>query len=126
MPDGDGIRRATPQAAQYLYVAGGWDAAGGYDTNVVASQRYDLTSDTWTTGPDLATGRADFALAATDAALYAMGGDTSGGTIFEPGDTVERLETAGWPGGSWSGYAPLPAARNGEQRRLLLEGFRRR
>ena len=72
---------------------------------------------------DLATGRADFALAATNTALYAMGGDTSGGTIFEPTDTVERLETAGWPAGSWSGYAPLPAARTANSAGYCSEGF---
>ena len=122
MPDGTAFS-GYAQAAQYLYVAGGYDTAGGYDANVVASQRYDLNSDTWTTGPDLATGRADFALAATDAALYAMGGDTSGGSIFEPGDTVERLETAGWPGGSWAGYAPLPAARTANSAGYCSQGF---
>ena len=122
MPDGTSFS-GYAQAAQYLYVVGGYDKAGGFDTNVVASQRYDLSSDTWTTGPDLQTGRADFALAATTKALYAMGGDLSGGSIFEPGDTVERLATSGWSGGSWAGYASLPAARTANSAGYCSEGF---
>ncbi|HEX6868747.1 MAG TPA: hypothetical protein VF119_08065 [Candidatus Limnocylindrales bacterium] len=96
------------QAGQYLYVAGGWDAAGSIDANVAASQRLDMTTGTWTTGPDLGTPRADLALAATDTALYAIGGDTSGGFFFDASDVVERLETAGWPSGAWTSFASLP------------------
>jgi hypothetical protein len=121
MPHGTSFA-GSAQATQYLYVVGGWDH-GSPDANVVATQRLDLTNGTWTTGPDLAPARGDLALAATDAALYAMGGDASGEGFFDATPTVDRLATGGWPGGSWSGYAPLPAARTANSGGYCSEGF---
>jgi hypothetical protein len=98
------------QAGPYLYVVGGWNNDSP-DTNVAAAQRYDLRTDTWSTGPNLAFPRSDLALAATDVALYAIGGDADveGDDFFFDGSTtVERLATADWAGGSWSAFAPLP------------------
>src|SRR5262249_50331652 len=99
------------QAGPNLYVVGGNDDATAPGSNLVASQRYDMSSDTWIAGPDLPNAVADFALAVTDTALYAMGGDADGGSFFDPTDTVMRLETAGWPNGSWEVLDdPLPIA----------------
>lgn len=99
------------QAANNLYIAGGWDDASAPDSNIVAVQRYDMATDTWTAGPDLPSGRADLALAITDTALYAMGGDDDGGSFFDSTTGVTRLAWAGWPGGSWTQLTPaLPSA----------------
>ena len=70
------------QAGQYVYVVGGWgDATPG--ANLTASQRYDLLTDTWTTGPAFTSARGDLALAATGTAVYALGGDADGGGFFD-------------------------------------------
>jgi N-acetylneuraminic acid mutarotase len=99
------------QAGNDLYIVGGWDDSTAPDVNNVATQRYDMSDDTWTTGPDLLSGRADLALAITDTALYAMGGDDDGNSFFDPTDGVSRLEWAGWPGGAWTDVAPgIPVA----------------
>jgi N-acetylneuraminic acid mutarotase len=89
------------QSTHYLYVAGGWGEESP-DVNVEAVQRYDLLTDTWETGPSLGFPRADFALAGTDTALYAIAGDEDGGSPFDPTRVVERLELADWPDGAWS------------------------
>jgi len=97
------------QAAQYVYVVGGWnDSSPASNSNV--TQRYDLTSDTWTTGPTFTSARADFALAATNTALYAVGGDADGGGPFDATTTAERLTTGGWPSGAWAAIDSLPIA----------------
>jgi hypothetical protein len=73
-----------------------------------------MSTDEWTMGPDLLSGRGDLALAITDAALYAMGGDDDGNTFFDSTDGVTRLEWGAWPGGSWSDLTPgLPVAYTG-------------
>jgi uncharacterized membrane protein len=89
----------TVQAGKYLYQAGGY----GPDLamNFATTRRLDLSTGDWSTGPDLPAGRADLALAITDTALYAIGGDSSGGGQFNSEDTVYRLEWAGWPAGGW-------------------------
>lgn len=98
------------QAGPNVYVVGGWgDTAPTVAVNV--TQRYDMTSDTWTTGPTFTTARSDLAVTATDTALYAMGGDKDGGGFFDSSDTVERLDYTTWPAGAWALYGdPLPVA----------------
>ena len=98
------------QAGPHVYVVGGW----GIDTpeaNVQATQRYNMETDGWEVGPDFFSGRADFALAATNQALYAMGGDANSGYYFDPTRQVERLGLEDWPNGDWSDFGdPLPVA----------------
>jgi subtilisin family serine protease len=89
------------QASHYLYVVGGWGDLSPTQ-NITATQRYDLSNDLWSLGPTFESARADFALAATDQALYAMGGDTNGGSYFDASDLVERLSLADWPAGLWA------------------------
>lgn len=88
------------QSGPYLYVVGGWDD-GSPDFNVGATQRYDLVQGVWEVGPWLGFPRADFALAATDQALYAIGGDADGDSPFDASRTVERLDLGAWPDGAW-------------------------
>ncbi len=96
------------QAANYVYIAGGWNV-NSPASNETATQRYDLLTDTWEVGAPLLVGRADFALAATDSALYALGGDADGNEFFEPTATATRLPLATWPTGAWTALGdPLP------------------
>lgn len=94
------------QAGNDLYIVGGWDDSLAPDVNNVASLRYDMADDTWIQGPDLPGGRADLALAITDTALYAMGGDDDGNSFFDPTNTVSRLVWASWPDGDWTDVTP--------------------
>lgn len=94
------------QAGNYLYLVGGWDDSSAPDSNLVATQRYDMSEDSWETGPDLPSGRADFALGMTDVALYAMGGDDDGNGFFDPTDGVTRFELGDWPDGEWTDVTP--------------------
>ncbi len=99
------------QAGSRVYIVGGWNDADAPSSNLKTTQRYDLSANTWSTGPSLPSGRADFALAITDKALYAMGGDDDGGFFFDPTKTVTRLDRTAWPNGAWASYgSPLPAA----------------
>jgi hypothetical protein len=98
------------QAGQHVYLAGGWgDATPAANAN--ATQRYDMASNAWTVGPVFTSARGDLALATTAVALYAIGGDADGGGFFDPTNTVERLDLAAWPGGSWTNIGdPIPTA----------------
>lgn len=99
------------QAGQYVYVVGGWGtSAPGSNSN--ASERFDMASNAWTTGPLFTPQKADFALAITDQYLYAIGGDNNGGGYFDPTSSVDRLAWADWPGGAWESLADaLPTGR---------------
>jgi hypothetical protein len=103
------------QVGQFLYVIGGWDA-GAPANNINVSMRLDMTNNTWSTGPIFTPQRADFALAAAGTKLFAIGGDTNGGTFFNASTQVDELETASWPAGAWT-TSPnaLPSARQGNQ-----------
>ncbi|MGH9186169.1 MAG: hypothetical protein ACRD0U_10210, partial [Acidimicrobiales bacterium] len=96
------------QAKQYLYVVGGWDDDSPA-ANVDVSQRLNLQTGAWSVGPAFSSARSDFALAATNKAIYAIGGDADGGGPFDASDTVERLATSGggWRSGSWTAYDSL-------------------
>lgn len=111
------------QAGAHLYIVGGWgDAAPG--VNVGIAQRYSLENDTWESGPALNIARADLALAMTNEALYAIGGDNDGGGFFDPTRTVERLPLAGWPASSWSDLGdPLPLATTANNAGFCTSGF---
>jgi hypothetical protein len=95
------VTAGSVQAGQYVYVVGGWGEASP-GSNVDASQRYDMSSDTWETGPTFSSARADFALAVTSSNLYAIGGDADGGGPFDASSQVESLDHTAWPGGAWS------------------------
>src|SRR5207342_3230213 len=72
------------QVGTTIYLAGGWvdytDEDGAINTG--ATQAYDIVGDAWTSGPALGTPRGDLALAATDSAIYALGGDGPGPDFF--------------------------------------------
>jgi hypothetical protein len=98
------------QAGKYLYVVGGWGDSSPTQ-NVTATQRYDMSTNTWTTGPTFTSARGDFPLAATATRLYAMGGDANGGGFFDATALVEYLDYTSWPSGAWAdALDPLPAA----------------
>lgn len=99
------------QAGPDLYVVGGWIDGVAPFSNNIATQKFNMDTDTWTTGPDLPSGRADMAVAITDKALYSMGGDDDGNFFFDGTKTVTRLDLSSWPDGSWSDLgSELPLA----------------
>ena len=74
--------------------------------------RLDMATNTWSTGPVWTPQRADFALAAAGTKLIAIGGDTNGGSFFDPSAQVDELDTSTWPGGTWvPSPHNLPSAR---------------
>ena len=89
------------QLGRHLYVVGGWGASSPAE-NVSTAQRYDMVTDTWTTGPSFISARADFPLAATSQRLYAMGGDANGVDFFDGSALVEYLDHTSWPSGTWT------------------------
>ena len=125
----DFVLAGYQQVGQYLYIAGGFEAAGP-KPNLVAialssmlhkglpnepevpsannstTLRLDMSSapGAWTAGPAFTPGRADFGLAydAGTNKLYAMGGDATGGTFFDSTNLVDELSVGSWPGGSWA------------------------
>jgi hypothetical protein len=115
------------QVGQYLYVIGGFSAAGPISgNNALAGQssvlfkgqrtrqpsannssswRLDMSSSpgAWSIGPAFPQGRADFGLAYDTGTnkLYALGGDSSGGGFFDSTNLVDELSAANWPAGTW-------------------------
>jgi Carboxypeptidase regulatory-like domain/Kelch motif len=103
------------QAGEFVYVVGGWGVSAP-GTNLNLTQRYDMSSNTWETGPTFTPAKADFALAASGAALYAIAGDANGGFFFDASTSVHRLDLSSWPGGTWDDLAdPLPGPRTANQ-----------
>ena len=102
------------QVGRYLYVVGGW--SGDFNHNVNQTQRFDMATNTWETGPEFTSDRAAFDLVATESHLYASGGDADGGNQANPTDLVEALDLSTWPDGEWVDIAdplPLPLEGNG-------------
>lgn len=111
-PMPEGVSNAgMVQAGQYVYVVGGWNSSSP-GVNSTMTQRYDMSADTWEVGPTFDLGSSDFALSATDTALYAAGGDANGGGFFDPSSATQRLDLGSWPAGSWADLGtPLPEGR---------------
>ena len=121
------------QVGQFLYVVGGFEAAGPDAANAARQSsvlnrggksrqprvpsanntttlRLDMSTapGVWTTGPAFTAGRADFGLAydAGTNKLYALGGDTPGGGFFDSTNLVNELLVGSWPAGSWVASPP--------------------
>jgi hypothetical protein len=110
------------QNGTFLYVVGGWGVSSP-GTNVNQSMRYDMATNTWTVGPTFTTARGDHVLAASQTALYAIGGDNNGGGFFDMSATVERLDVSTWPAGTWTAADPLPSARSGHKGGFCTQTF---
>ncbi|NJK82242.1 MAG: hypothetical protein HC914_21260, partial [Chloroflexaceae bacterium] len=107
MPVATGLA-GVAQAGPELYIVGGF-STNSPERNVRAMQRLNMETGTWQQGAALPAGRGDFALAATDTALYAIGGDTDGGSFFDLSDNVLRLERTQFASGTWAELPePLP------------------
>jgi subtilisin family serine protease/N-acetylneuraminic acid mutarotase len=110
------------QAGRFLYLVGGWHD-GSPETNVTAVQRLDLATGTWSTGPAFGAGAADLAVAATDSAIYAIGGDRPGGGFADGSDEVFRLDVRSWPAGTWTADDRLPLRMSGNSAGFCSVGF---
>ncbi|MER3544005.1 MAG: hypothetical protein C4311_05195, partial [Chloroflexota bacterium] len=94
----------------YIYVIGGAVA-----TPLNTCERYDPNTNTWATCPGMLTGRMNphatwYNVGGVDY-IYAFAGGGAGGSIWTAYDTVERYNTALFPGGSWENVAdPVPDA----------------
>jgi uncharacterized membrane protein len=87
------------QAGPYLYLVGGY--SGNYNFNVTATQRLDLSTGQWETGPTFSSARASPATALTEQHLYASGGEADGAGWLDSSSLVEVLDLSDWPNGSW-------------------------
>lgn len=97
----------SAQTGQYLYAAGGY--SGDFAHNIHQTQLYNMATDQWEEGPTFTSARALLTLAATNAHLYALGGDMDGGGAFDQTDLAEELDLSAWPAGSWTDLNdPLP------------------
>ena len=96
------------QIGSYLYIVGGWGSA--HPTNVNAVQRYDMATDTWSTGPAIPNAPGDFTLVGNSQKLYALGGDNDGGGYWNSTTLVQNLDLSTWPAGSWVADTSLPYA----------------
>jgi hypothetical protein len=100
-PQPQGGGSSSAQIGQYLYVFGGI-RAGGF-AGIFNSDfcfRFDMASNTWSSGPKWTFRRHSFALAAIGNKLFALGGDEDGG-YDNPGLGVAELDTSSWPDGAW-------------------------
>jgi len=122
------------QVGQFLYVVGGFEAAGpsrgaaqrtsvlsgdrteAPDANNATTLRLDMSTapGVWSTGPAFTPARADFGLSFDPGTgkLYAIGGDTNGGGFFDSTNLVDELSVASWPAGSWASSPPVLPAPN--------------
>ena len=101
------------QEGPYLYLVGGF--SGDYEHNVIVTQRLDMSTGVWTTGPLLNYGRGMVAAELTELHLYAIGGDVNGGGYQDSTDVVEVLDLTYWPFGGWRVLGtPLPEPTMGE------------
>jgi N-acetylneuraminic acid mutarotase len=121
MPDGVS-QGGSVQAGTFVYVVGGWGPSAPA-SNSNFTQRYDMSSDTWEVGPTFDLATADLALSGSDTALYAMGGDISGGGFFEGTADVQRLDLSSWPGGTWADYDDLNSARQANSAGFCTTAF---
>ena len=68
------------QIGRFLYLIGSFTSSSS--SNSTVSMRLDMATNTWSTGPAWTPARADFALAAAGTQLFAIGGDSNGGSFF--------------------------------------------
>ena len=110
------------QAGPYLYLVGGF--SGDYNFNVTATQRLDLSSWQWDTGPTFSSARAFAATAVTQHHLYTIGGENNGSGWLDSGDLVEMLDLSDWPNGSWQDLSdPIPAPSQGNMSNICTEAL---
>jgi len=88
------------QAGPYLFVVGGY-GANSPAQNVSATQRYDMSTNTWELGPTFSSARAAFALIATSQRLYSLGGDMNGNDYLDETNQAQSLDLTAWPQGAW-------------------------
>ncbi len=109
------------QIGRFLYLIGSFPNPDSVNSTV--SMRLDMADNTWSTGPVWTPARADFALAATGTKLFAIGGDSPGGGLFDASAQVDELDTSTWPSGAWAPSPDnLPSPRQANQAGFVSSG----
>ena len=101
-------RYASAVVGDKIYIIGGLTAdtpTGMLKTTLI----YDITNDSWSTGPDMAAGRSDTCAAVVGSKIYVVAGYQSIDPINVL-DTVEVLDTAA-ASPAWTSAPSLPAKR---------------
>ena len=99
-------RYASAVVGDKIYIIGGLvgdSATGMLKTTLI----YDINANSWSTGPNMATGRSDTCAAVVGTKIYVVAGYASG---FEALDSVEVLDTAA-ASPAWATAPKLPAKR---------------
>lgn len=99
-------RYASAVVGDKIYIIGGLtgDSATGMKKTTLI---YDINANSWSTGPNMATGRSDTCAAVVGSKIYVVAGYASG---FEALDSVEVLDTAA-ASPAWATAPKLPAKR---------------
>jgi len=92
-----------------LYVVGGRSPGirANDQTSLASTEVYDPATNTWSAGVPLPTARGSLAVAALGGRLYAMGGESTPGTVS---DAVERFDPAT---GTWTTLTAMPLRAHG-------------
>lgn len=92
-----------------LYVVGGRSPGirAGDQTSLASTEVYDPATDSWSGAAPLPTARGSLAVVALGGRLYAMGGESTPGTVS---DAVERFDPAT---GLWSTLTAMPLRAHG-------------
>ena len=98
----------------YLYIVGGFTGRS-VGANSTATMRLDMSTGTWSSGPAFTPQRADFALASFGTKLYAIGGDTTGGSYFD--STASSTSWTRRPGRAAAGSPHRPTCPHPRGRR---------
>jgi N-acetylneuraminic acid mutarotase len=99
-------RYASAVVGDKIYIIGGLTAdtaTGMLKTTLI----YDISANSWSDGPNMATGRSDTCAAVVGSKIYVVAGYASG---FEALDSVEVLDTAA-ASPAWATAPKLPAKR---------------
>ena len=99
-------RYASAVVGDKIYIIGGLTAdtaTGMLKTTLI----YDISTNSWSDGPNMATGRSDTCAAVVGSKIYVVAGYASG---FEALDSVEVLDTAA-ASPAWATAPKLPAKR---------------
>ncbi len=89
-----------------IYAIGGANHINGTVVLSSVTEEYDPATDTWTTKADMPTPRSNFAAAAVNGKIYAIGGGNASGAFFAATEEYDPATD------TWTARAPMPTARD--------------